>query len=259
MNAPWFSGRFAGKRVVVTGASKGIGEATARRFIREGAKVAMIARTQARLDAVAASCDHPENALALVADCADEASIKAAIDTAAETFGGLDIIISNAAIELLSEERRVDQADLEVWHHLIRNNLDGQFLTCKHGIRHLLAAGGGAVVCLGSNCGYLGMAHDEPAYSASKGGIFAMMRVMATDYIREGIRVNMVVPGLIDTEMNAPLQDDPEEMRYWTQGLPLPRAGTADEIASAILWLASDEASYCVGTALVVDGGQASI
>ncbi|MCL2780497.1 MAG: SDR family oxidoreductase [Actinomycetia bacterium] len=254
-----FRGRFDGKRVVVTGASMGIGEATALRFVREGAKVAMISRTRSKLEAVAARAERPENALALPADCADEASISAAIDQAAQAFGGLDIIVSNAAIELLSEERRVDQADLGVWRKIIENNLDGQFLTCKHGLRHLLAAGGGSVVCLGSNVGYLGMAHGEPAYSASKGGIFAMMRLMASEYIREGIRVNMVVPGLIDTPMNAPLQDDPEEMAYWTSMLPLPRAGTAEECAAAILWLASDEASYCVGTALVVDGGQSAI
>jgi NAD(P)-dependent dehydrogenase (short-subunit alcohol dehydrogenase family) len=132
-------------------------------------------------------------------------------------------------------------------------------LTCKHGIRHLLAAGGGAVVCVGSNTGYLGMATNEPAYSASKGGVFAMMRVMAIDYAREGIRVNMVVPGFIDTPMNEPVMRDPDELRYWTNQIPIGRAGAAEECAAAILWLASAEASYCVGAALVVDGGQAAI
>jgi NAD(P)-dependent dehydrogenase (short-subunit alcohol dehydrogenase family) len=117
-------GRFAGKRAVVTGASSGIGRATATRLAREGARVALIARGREGL----------------------------------ETFGGLDIVVSNAGIELLGEDDRVDRLELAVWRRLLQNNLDGQFLTCKHGIKHLLASGGGTVVCVGSNCGYLGMA-----------------------------------------------------------------------------------------------------
>jgi NAD(P)-dependent dehydrogenase (short-subunit alcohol dehydrogenase family) len=251
--------RFAGKRTVVTGASSGIGRASALRLAREGARVALIARRRERLDEIVAEIDPAAGAIALSADCADEASISAAIDQAATAFGGLDIVVSNAGIELLGEDDRVDRLDLNVWQRLLRNNLDGQFLTCKHGIRHLLVGGGGAVVCVGSNTGYLGMATNEPAYSASKGGVFAMMRVMAIDYAREGIRVNMVVPGFIDTPMNAPVMRDAEELRYWTNQIPIGRAGAAEECAAAICWLASDEASYCVGTALVVDGGQAAI
>jgi NAD(P)-dependent dehydrogenase (short-subunit alcohol dehydrogenase family) len=251
--------RFTGKRAIVTGASSGIGRATAIRLAREGARVALIARRREGLVTIAAEIGVDTEALVLRADCADEASIAAAIDRAAAAFGGLDIVVSNAGIELLGQDDRVDRLDLAIWRRLLQNNLDGQFLTCKHGIRHLLASGGGAVVCVGSNCGYLGMATNEPAYSASKGGVFAMMRVMAIDYAREGIRVNMVVPGFIDTPMNEPVMRDPEELRYWSDQIPIGRAGTAAECAAAILWLASDEASYCVGTALVVDGGQSAI
>jgi NAD(P)-dependent dehydrogenase (short-subunit alcohol dehydrogenase family) len=250
--------RFAGKRAVVTGASSGIGRATALRLAAEGARVALIARRREGLEALAAEIG-PDGAIALPADCGDEASIAAAIDEAATAFGGLDIVVSNAGIELLGEDDRVDRLGLAVWQRLLRNNLDGQFLTCKHGIRHLLASSGGAVVCVGSNCGHLGMATNEPAYSASKGGVFAMMRVMAIDYARQGIRVNMVVPGFIDTPMNEPVMGDPAELKYWSDQIPIGRAGTAEECAAAILWLASDEASYCIGTALVVDGGQAAI
>ncbi|MBL8129820.1 MAG: SDR family oxidoreductase [Chloroflexia bacterium] len=252
-------GRFAGKRAVVTGASSGIGRATAKRFVAEGGKVALIARGQERLQQVAAEIGTPDAVLVVPADCTDEASITAAVDQAAAHFGGLDIVVSNAGIELLGQDDRVDRLSLDVWHRLLRNNLDGQFLTCKAGIRHLLAGGGGAVVCVGYNCGFLGMATNEPAYSASKGGVFAMMRVMAIDYAREGIRVNMVVPGFIDTPMNEPVMKDAEELRYWSDQIPVGRAGTAEECAAAILWLASDDASYCVGSALVVDGGQAAI
>lgn len=253
------STRFVGKRAIVTGASSGIGRATALRLAREGAKVALIARRREGLEAIAAEIGSAGEALVLPADCTDETSIAAAIDQAAAAFGGLDIVVSNAGIELLGQDDRVDRLELSVWQRLLRNNLDGQFLTCKHGIRHLLSSGGGAVVCVGSNTGYLGMATNEPAYSASKGGVFAMMRVMAIDYAREGIRVNMVVPGFIDTPMNEPVMRDPKELQYWSDQIPIGRAGSAEECAAAILWLASKEASYCIGTALVVDGGQSAI
>jgi len=106
---------------------------------------------------------------------------------------------------------------------------------------------------------YLGTATNEPAYSASKGGIFAMMRVMANDFARLNIRVNMVIPGFIDTPMNDFVMRDPVQLKYWSDQVPIGRAGTAEECAAAILWLPSDEASYCIGTALVIDGGQSAI
>jgi NAD(P)-dependent dehydrogenase (short-subunit alcohol dehydrogenase family) len=252
--------RFAGRRAVVTGASAGIGRATALRLAAEGARVALVARRREPLEATASEIKaNGGEALVLVADSSTESEIQAAINAAAAQWGGLDIIVSNAGIELLGQDDRVDRLDRNIWDKLITTNLTGQFLTCKHGARHLLASGGGAIVCLGSNCAYLGMATNEPAYSASKGGVLAMMKVMAIDYARLGIRVNMVVPGFIDTPMNAPVMSDAKELAYWSNQIPLGRAGTAEECAAAILWLASDEASYCIGTTLVVDGGQASI
>jgi NAD(P)-dependent dehydrogenase (short-subunit alcohol dehydrogenase family) len=254
------AGRFAGRRAVVTGASAGIGRATALRLAAEGARVALIARRREPLEATASEIGAKGGeALVLVADTSVEADIQTAMDAAAAKWGGLDIIVSNAGIELLGQDDRVDRLDRSIWDRLITTNLTGQFLTCKHGARHLLASGGGAIVCLGSNCAYFGMATNEPAYSASKGGVLAMMKVMAIDYARLGIRVNMVVPGFIDTPMNAPVMNDAKELAYWSNQIPLGRAGTAEECAAAILWLASDEASYCIGTTLVVDGGQASI
>jgi len=254
------SARFAGKRAVVTGASAGIGRATALRLAAEGARVGLIARRRETLEEVATEIARSGGeALVLAADSSVEPEVAAAMDAAANRWGGLDILVSNAGIELLGQDDRVDRLDRAVWDRLLTTNLTGQFLACKHGARHLLAAGGGAIVCLGSNCAYLGMATNEPAYSASKGGVLAMMKVMAIDYARLNIRVNMVIPGFIDTPMNAPVMKDAKELAYWSNQIPLGRAGTAEECASAILWLASDEASYCIGTTLVVDGGQASI
>jgi NAD(P)-dependent dehydrogenase (short-subunit alcohol dehydrogenase family) len=252
--------RFAGRRAVVTGASAGIGRATALRLAAEGARVGLVARRREALEATADEIrSKGGEALVLVADSAIEDEIGKAMETAAATWGGLDIIVSNAGIELLGQDDRVDRLERSIWEKLITTNLTGQFLACKHGARHLLAAGGGAIVCLGSNCAYLGMATNEPAYSASKGGVLAMMKVMAIDYARLGIRVNMVIPGFIDTPMNAPVMKDTKELAYWSNQIPIGRPGTADECAAAILWLASDEASYCIGTTLVVDGGQSSI
>lgn len=253
-------GRFKGRRAVVTGASAGIGRATALRFAAEGARVALIARRREPLDEVAREIAAAGGeALVLPADGSVESDIAGAIDAAAAHWGGLDIVVSNAGIELLGQDARVDRLDLAVWNKLLTTNLTGQFLTCKHGARHLLANGGGAIVCLGSNVATLGMATNEPAYSASKGGIHAMMKVMAIDYARLNIRVNMVVPGFIDTPMNAPVMGDAKELAYWSNQIPIGRPGTAEECAAAILWLASDEASYCIGAMLVVDGGQSSI
>jgi NAD(P)-dependent dehydrogenase (short-subunit alcohol dehydrogenase family) len=254
------SERFAGKRAIVTGASAGIGHATATRLAAEGARVGLIARRREPLEVVAGAIEAAGGqALVLPADSSIETEIAGAIDAVAERWGGLDIVVSNAGIELLGQDDRVDRLDRAIWDRLITTNLTGQFLACKHGARHLLTSGGGAIVCLGSNVAYLGMATNEPAYSASKGGILAMMKVMAIDYARLNIRVNMVIPGFIDTPMNAPVMRDPKELAYWSNQVPLGRAGTAEECAAAILWLASDEASYCIGTTLVVDGGQSSI
>jgi NAD(P)-dependent dehydrogenase (short-subunit alcohol dehydrogenase family) len=251
------TGRLAGKRAIVTGASMGIGRATAERFAAEGARVGLIARRPGPLDEVVRAIgDAGGTALALPADVSDEAALSAAIDRAAEAWGGLDIVVSNAGIEVPDEDAPVHRLELAAWRRIMDTNLTGQFLACKHGIRHLLEAGGGAVVCVGSPCGIMGFCTNEPAYSASKAGVMAMARVMAADYVDHAIRVNVVIPGLIDTPMNDHVMKDPELREKWTSGIPMKRAGTAEETAAVILFLASDEASYVVGSSYVVDGGQ---
>jgi NAD(P)-dependent dehydrogenase (short-subunit alcohol dehydrogenase family) len=250
--------RFHGKRALVTGASKGIGRATAVRLAAEGGRVGLVARHRETLESVATEIvSAGGECIVLPADSSDEAAIKSVTERLGDEWGGLDLVVANAGIEIV--EGRVDELDLGTWQRVLDTNLTGQFVTCKHGLKQLLRAGGGAIVCMGSNLGFLGTAPVEPAYSASKGGVFAMMRVMANDYAAENIRVNMVVPGVIDTPMNAPLEDDPEAREYWVSQVPLRRMGSADEIASAILWLLSSEASYVTGAALVVDGGMAAV
>jgi NAD(P)-dependent dehydrogenase (short-subunit alcohol dehydrogenase family) len=255
MNAT--SGRLQDKRAVVTGASFGIGRATALRFAAEGARVGLIARRDGPLSEVTALIEERGGeALAMSADVSDEASLSGAIDRVADAFGGLDIVVSNAGIEVPDADARVHELELSVWEQIMATNLTGQFLACKHGVRHLLKQGGGSVVCVGSPCGIMGFCTNEPAYSASKAGVMSMARVMAADYVDDGIRVNVVIPGLIDTPMNDYVMKDPELREKWTAGIPMKRAGSADETAAVILFLASDEASYVTGSSYVVDGGQ---
>jgi NAD(P)-dependent dehydrogenase (short-subunit alcohol dehydrogenase family) len=250
-------GRFKGKRAIISGASKGIGRATAIRFAQEGGRVGLISRTRGDLEEVAEIIrEDGGEALVLPANVSDEAELSTAIDSAAQAFGGLDIVVSNAGIELPFEDSMADSLPLEVWQRIINTNLTGQFLTCKHGLRHLLENGGGAVVMVGSPCGEKGFCFKEHAYSASKGGILSLMRVMALDYAPHNIRVNACIPGFIDTPMNDYVMRDPDLLKTWSDTIPIKRPGTSEETAAVILFLASEEASYVLGSAFVVDGGQ---
>lgn len=254
----YYTGRFAGKRAVVTGAAKGIGRATAMRLAREGGRVGLLDRDAEGLDDVATLIrSQGGEVLALVADTSNEDQVAAAIDSAAAAWDGLDIIVSNAGIELPFEDSTIDSLPLSVWQKVVDTNLTGQFLTCKHGVKHLMQnERGGAVVMVGSPCGERGFCFKEHAYTASKGGIMSLMRVMALDYAPYHIRVNACIPGFIDTPMNAHVMRDTELLDTWTATIPIKRVGTAEETAAVILFLASDEASYVLGSAFVVDGGQ---
>jgi NAD(P)-dependent dehydrogenase (short-subunit alcohol dehydrogenase family) len=253
----YYEGRFSGKRAIVTGGTAGIGKATALRLAKEGARVGLISWAKEELEGVAHQIiSEGGEALPLFADVSNEAQVSAAIDAAAREWGGLDIVVSNAGIELPFEDSTIDALPLDVWQKIMNVNLTGQYLSCKHGVRHLLAAGKGAVVMVASPCGEKGFCFKEHAYSSSKGGVMSLMKVMALDYIAHNIRVNAVIPGFIDTPMNAHVMSDPEQLNFWSSTIPIKRPGKADEVAAIILFLASDEASYVVGAAYAVDGGQ---
>jgi NAD(P)-dependent dehydrogenase (short-subunit alcohol dehydrogenase family) len=224
---------------------------------KEGGRVGLISPATAELEEVAAQIrQEGGEALVLTADVSQEDQIAAAIDEAARAWNGLDIVIANAGIELPFDDSAVDTLQFPIWQKIIDVNLSGQYLACKHGIRYLLEEGGGAVVMTASPCGLKGFCFREHAYSASKGGVMALMKVMALDYAPHNIRVNAVVPGFIDTPMNAHVMSDAPLLETWTSTIPIKRVGTAEETAAVILFLASDEASYVVGSAFAVDGGQ---
>lgn len=254
-------GRLDGKRALVTGASSGIGRATAIRFAHEGAAVALVARRAAELADVAATVEAAGgSALPLPTDVSDEAAVEHAFAACLEAWGGLDVVVGVAGIELYGAgDAPVDQLDLSVWRRTIDVNLTGMFLTCKHGVRALRASGGGSLIVTGSPTGLYGGALGEHAYSASKAGCHGLARVMAHEYAPEGIRVNVVVPGFIDTPINAAMMADRDAVDAYCATIPARRPGQPEEVAAMMAWLASDDASYAVGGYFVVDGGQTAI
>lgn len=249
--------RLVGKRAIITGAGSGIGRAIALHFAREGARVALIDIAEGPLRATAAAIG--EAALPLVADVTDEGQMAEAVGRAVAAWGGLDIVVPNAAVQLFGQDDRADRLDAAVWRRTIEINLTGAFLACKHGIAALLASGGGCVVCIASPTSLYGVAPGFDAYSASKAGVLGLVRVMASDYAREGVRVNAVIPGFTDTPLVRAIMADDAERGKLIGAIPLGRPGKAEEVAAVVAFLASDEASYVTGAAWAVDGGMTAV
>jgi NAD(P)-dependent dehydrogenase (short-subunit alcohol dehydrogenase family) len=242
-----------GKRAFVTGAARGIGRAIAERLAAEGARVALV---DVDPDALG---DVRGGALALQADVRDEEALRAAVDRAVDALGGLDVVVPNAAIQLVGSDDRVDRLERAVWDETVDVNLTGAFLTAKHGAGALLASGGGAIVFIASPAGTHGIARGLQAYSASKAGIVGLVRTMAADYAGEAIRVNAVLPGITETPMNRWWTDDAAMRAQVLAPVPLARAARADEIAAVAAFLASDDASYVTGALWSVDGGLTAV
>ncbi len=255
------AGRLAGKRAFITGAGSGIGRAVAVRFAQEGANVGLMGRRHSALEQTSkAVVAEGGQALVLAGDVSQEEDVARSVDALMEAWGGLDIVVGVAGVEpSASGDAPVHQLDLSVWHQTIDINLTGMFLTCKHGVRALLGGRGGSVMITGSPCGLLGHCAGQHAYSASKAGTHGLVRVMANDYALRGIRVNCIIPGFIDTPLNAPVFADAKALADVEADIPMKRAGHPHEVAPLYVWLASDEASYVTGAFFTADGGHAAV
>jgi NAD(P)-dependent dehydrogenase (short-subunit alcohol dehydrogenase family) len=239
------AGRLQGKVCVITGASSGIGAETVRRFNEEGATTVGV---DLRDDARAVD-------LALACDVADEDAVPAMFAAVREAFGRIDVIFNNAGISPPDDASVLDTS-LEAWQRVQDVNVTSVFLCCKHGIPHLLDGGGGSVINVASFVAVMGAATSQISYTASKGAVLAMTRELGVQFARQGVRVNALCPGPVNTPLLRELYAaDPVQAARRLVHLPMGRFAEAVEIANAVVFLASDESSYVNASTFLVDGG----
>jgi NAD(P)-dependent dehydrogenase (short-subunit alcohol dehydrogenase family) len=247
--------RLSGKVALITGAASGIGRTAASLFAEEGAAVLISdLAEEAGREAVAEIQQAGGIADFFRADVSKGPDVEALMAHALAKFGGLHVLYNNAGIMHPADGGTTETSD-EIWDLVAAVNLKGVWLCCKHGIPVMLRSGGGSIINVASFVALVGAATPQIAYTASKGGVLSMTREIAVEYARQGIRVNALCPGPIETPLMAELLADPARRARRLVHIPMGRFGQAEEVARAALWLASDDSSLMTGASLVVDAG----
>ncbi len=247
--------RLKSKVAIVTGGGAGIGEAIAMRFAQEGARVVVAEISPSRGKATVEAIQKlGAEAIFVQTDVSSEPHVKALVETTLSRLGRIDVLVNNAAILLSHGEIRAHELSNEEWDATINVNLRGYWLCSKYVIPSMMAQGAGNILFIGSRTGIRGFA-GLSAYSASKGGVLALMRSMAADYAPDGIRINAIIPGTMDTPMNMDEFSKPGARKKYIPKIPAGRLGVAIDIAGMATFLATDEASFCIGGLYFVDGG----
>ena len=248
------AGRLAGKVAVITGAASGIGRASARRFAAEGALVCVADLADEPGEQVAKEI----GGLYVHADVTDPGEVERLYEAAAARFGGIDVLFNNAGISPPDDVSVLDTT-LEAWQRVQDVNLRSVFLCCQKGIPHLLRRGGGSVINSASFVAVMGAATSQISYTASKGGVLALSRELGVEFARQGVRVNALCPGPVNTPLLQELfAKDPAKAARRLVHLPMGRFAEAEEVAAAACFLASDDASYVTASTFLVDGGLSS-
>jgi NAD(P)-dependent dehydrogenase (short-subunit alcohol dehydrogenase family) len=248
------SGRLEGKVAVITGAGGGMGREAAQVFIAEGARVCVADVSMPAAEETVASCA-PGSAFAFQVDVASEDGVVAMMAATVERFGGIDVLYNNAGISP-DDDASILDTSVGAWQRVQDVNSLGVFLCCKHGIPRLLERGGGSVINVASFVAILGAATSQISYTASKGAVLAMSKELGVQFARQGVRVNALCPGPVETPLLLNLYgSNPEAYERRRIHWPMGRLGTPRELVNAALFLASDESSFVNAATFVVDGG----
>jgi NAD(P)-dependent dehydrogenase (short-subunit alcohol dehydrogenase family) len=248
-------GRLDGKVCVITGAGGGMGREAAILFTAEGAKVCAADVSIASAEETVTMCEGEGDAFAFPVDVAHEHQVTAMMAATAERFGGIDVLYNNAGISP-DDDASILDTSVEAWQRVQDVNTKGVFLCCKHGIPHLRRRGGGSVINVASFVAILGAATSQISYTASKGAVLSMTRELAVQFAREGIRVNALCPGPVETPLLLNIfGGDPGALERRKVHWPTGRLAKPREVVNGALFLASDESSYVNGATFLVDGG----
>lgn len=243
--------KLTGKVAIVTGGSRGIGFATAKIFVENGAKVVITAKDPKRIEA---ALDKLSNTIGITADIKNENDVKKVIKQTIDKFGKLDILVNNAGI--FPRIKQLHEIDESEWNEVLDVNLTGQFRFTKAAIPYLQKTSG-SIINISSDAGlkaYQGFNAD--AYSAAKAGLIILTKCWALEYAKDRIRVNCICPGVVDTDMTKPFLKTEKDMEFMNNEHPIGRIGKPEDVAKAVLYFASDDASWTTGAILTVDGGE---